>query len=206
MASKFLSAPWDGGGVSFPDVQLYYLASQLSHYLRWSSEDVGRVQTLVIAPFNSKYSHPLHLLFCGPHHTGSELRNHPILRQALTVWHKVRTFYYTDGFDAYTPLWHCKRIPEFLNLSYDVPWCTHGVWHLSQICTETGIKPLPELQAEFHLPSSQLFTYLRVKHAFLSQFGHQGVAFENFPIPSLLLSPPSRHVTSILYSRLLGRE
>lgn len=44
--SKFLPAPWDEGGVSFPDVQLYYLASQFSHLTRWGSEELIRVQAL----------------------------------------------------------------------------------------------------------------------------------------------------------------
>lgn len=143
---------------------------------------------------------------CGTHFTGNTLRNHPILKQALTVWQRVRILYYSDGVDAHTPLWHCTRLPELINLSHDLSWSANGIWHLSQICSESGIKPFPELQSEFNLPSSQLFIYLRVKHAFLAQFGHHGVTLQDFPIPSLLLSPLPRHMISILYSRLLGQN
>lgn len=210
VAAKFLAAPWDGGGVSFPDVQLYYLASQLSHLARWGSEEQTRVQVLLVSPFNRRYSHPLHLLFCGNHFTGGTLRNHPVLRQALMVWHQVRRRYYTEGVDAYTPLWHCKLLPELVDLSFDITWQASGIWYLSQLCADTGIKSFPELQSEFALASSQLFSYLRVKHAFHTQFGQNGVTFKNFPIPALMLSPPPSHLMNdnsvksrsvLLYSR-----
>lgn len=108
VATKFLPAPWDSEGVSFPDVQLYYLASQLSHLTRWVSEDQTRV--LLISPFNPHYAHPLHLLFCGNHFTGGSLQNHPILKQALMVWHLTRKCYYSEGSDAHTALWFCRLL------------------------------------------------------------------------------------------------
>lgn len=53
---------------------------------------------------------------------------------------------------------------------------------------------------------SQHFTYLRVKYAFLTQFGHNEITFKELPIPPLLLSPPSRRVISTLYTLLLQQD
>lgn len=91
--------------------------SQPSHLARWGSEELIRVKTRIVSPFNRNYSHPLHLLFCGTHFIGNTLCNHPILRPALTVWHRVPTPYYSDGFDAQLTHTPCKRLPELVNMS-----------------------------------------------------------------------------------------
>lgn len=79
------------------------------------------------------------------------------LRQALLVWHQVRKLFYRGGFDACTPLWDCKLLPELVDLSGEI-------------------------------------------------FGHSVVLFQDFPIPPLLLSPPSGRVISALYALLLQRD
>lgn len=133
VASKFLSALWDSGGVSFPDVYLYYLARQLSNLTRWGLKE------LILPPSETYYSMVKNLLVT--------------LYVTTPFCCMARTLYHTDGFDAHTSLWHCKRLPRLFAYRMTFIGSANGIWYLYHICNESGIKPFSELQSEFTLPS-----------------------------------------------------
>lgn len=70
----------------------------------------------------------------------------------------------------------------------------------------SGIKDCRILQAEFELPNSQIFGYLRLRHALSVQLNDEIGLYLFFPLPTYLLSPPSSHAISYFYSLLSGKS
>lgn len=54
-----------GGGASLPDLNLYYLASQLSHFFYFDKEDKLRYLTLACFNASNQTIHPFQMLLRG---------------------------------------------------------------------------------------------------------------------------------------------
>lgn len=73
-------------------------------------------------------------------------------------------------YNDYTPLWHNKNLPEFLQLPDADLWSTYGIIYLHQLTTNGTLKTFTLLNEKFTLPSHMIFRFLQVKHAAQTQF------------------------------------
>lgn len=62
---RALKCPTDLGGTALPDLSLYYIASQVSHFFYFNQSDRERYSTLVCSQVPGPLAHPFQILFCG---------------------------------------------------------------------------------------------------------------------------------------------
>lgn len=87
LAWQTLKRPVHLGGTALPDLALYYLASQLSHFYYFNRHDKIRYSMLVCMAATDLVAHPFQILFCK-HHGLSRLgdRRH-MLAHHSKIWH-----------------------------------------------------------------------------------------------------------------------
>lgn len=167
---RVLKCPTELGGAALPDLFLYYIASQLSHFFHFNQSDRERYSTLVCSQTPDPLFHPFQILFCGPHNS---LRNDD-LKQMLfhhcRIWQYAMRIGEAPSPHSHTPLWHNSHMPELNSVSDHGLWVHKGIVYLSQVVSGGLVKSFQALKDSFALPNHMLFRYFQLRHALCMQF------------------------------------
>ena len=170
LAWRVLKNPTDLGGTALPDLNLYYLASQLSQLYHIDKTDRLRFLTLLCPQWAQLTTDPLTAVAVGHRGGGSGGGRGSLLYQYRRIWDIAAKILGTPTHNDYTPLWHNKILPEFISIPNTNIWSEHGIYYLHHLFSNGTLKNFERLQNEFLLPNSLLFQFLQVHHAVQAQF------------------------------------
>lgn len=161
------------GGTSLPDLQAYYIASQLSHMYYFNTTERQRYRALVFDNLENPLTSPLHAIFRGgqvrrrPSRCNDGMLSHHQKNWVITL-HKLKL----GHIHSHTPLWKNSHMLELQQIPDPTIWASYGILYLHQVMTTTGPISFRTLKEEYSLPHHLLFRYLQLCHALRSQFNN----------------------------------
>lgn len=144
-----------------PNLGLYYLAAQSSHFYHIDKSIQQRYLSLVCGPSESHLLHPFCHVLRGLRGSPSFLR-HSVFFCLLSfhhrwVWLSVMSKTNSPMFYSNTHLWYNKMLPELLQLPDPSMWSSGGIFMLSHVLSCGKLKTFEQLKFEFSLPNHMLF-------------------------------------------------
>lgn len=189
LAWHVLKNPALEGGCSLPDIQDYYVASQLSHLYYFHTTASQRYRTLVCdkpgSPLHTSIQTILQKGHCGHK---SPRYNTGMLTHHQKIWDIELKKQNRTHIHSYTSLWYNSRLPELCTKPDPKLWAAYGILiYLSQVLMETGPKNFQTLKEEFSLPNHLLFQYLQLRHAVRAQSADIAIALDTPPVLNVIL-------------------
>lgn len=179
---KVLKCPTDLGGTALPDLYIYYIAAQLSHFFHLNLSDKIRYSQMVCPQSSGTISHPFQILFCEPRDSTHTSNGGPMLIHHCKIWRAAMRIGQAPSPHSHTPLWNNPNLPELTSLPDCSLWVSKGIIYLTQVVAHGMVKLFQTLKDDFALPNHMLFCYLQIRHALNTLFGS--------PIPALEVPLP----------------
>lgn len=176
------------GGVGFPDIRLYNLASLMRHALDWlqgtSKFSVLKIEQELAKPWNLNA-----LLHTKYSKLPSILKHSILLRDTIAAWKAVRKHYTL-------PTMISKKMtiwghPEFSIPSYNkqfTTWQEQGIVNLKDLWNPMSKKLLTfqEMQEAYSIPSSHFLAYCQLKSFITQRIRDLKAEFDKNPFDSIL--------------------
>lgn len=201
---KILKCPTELGGAALPDLFLYYLASQLSHFFHFKCSDRERYSTLVCPQTLDSLSHPFQILFCGPHNSTRNDATKRMLSHHCRIWQHAVRIGQAPSPHSHTPLWHNSHMPELHSVPDHRLWVDKGIIYLSQVVSGGLVKSFQALRDSFTLPDHMLLRYYQLRHALCTQFRGSLPCLEIPLLMDIVLGEDSRKLISLIYTYLMS--
>lgn len=194
----------DAGGLAIPNPWLYFVASQLQHFSGWARVDESGAAGRLIRAW-SGWSNLGNWLEIGGH--GVSRSRFPTLALIYKVWDRGKRALGLNGFSRFSPIWRNPMLPEFGKLSGFESWKSLGIYTLDQLQVHGDLKSFEQLQSEFNLPPRAIFSYLRLKHAYMTQAQVLDLTVSNnFALERILRSSFTAGLISWAYRDLLTAQ
>ncbi|PIO11944.1 hypothetical protein AB205_0020800, partial [Aquarana catesbeiana] len=199
---KVLKCPTDLGGTALPDLYIYYIAAQLSHFFHLNLSDKIRYSQMVCPQSSGTISHPFQILFCEPRDSTHTSNGGPMLIHHCKIWRAAMRIGQAPSPHSHTPLWDNPNLPELTSLPDRSLWVSKGIIYLTQVVAHGMVKLFQTLIDDFALPNHMLFRYLQIRHALNTQFGSPIPALE-VPLPvDIIMGKDSKKLISQFYTYL----
>ncbi|CAH2295148.1 Hypothetical predicted protein [Pelobates cultripes] len=149
-----------GGGVGVPHITKYYLATNISQTARLLSTSNcplwHQLESAVCAPYS------LRDLVWIPAKAQPRLTN-PLTttKLSLQLWLRWAPKMLSVKIETLAPLTSLQHHTHDLDLG---EWVDRGLTQITHLYGANGLLAFPDLQSQYHLPNSEIFTYLRIKH------------------------------------------
>lgn len=203
LARHVLKNPTDRGGVSFPDLQDYYLAAQLSHIYHFNKEEMQRYRSLVCNKPGHPAFTPIQAILRGKQITKKLPRyNMGMLLHHQRIWEITLKKQNIGKIHTHTPLWFNKHLPELEYLSDSIVWATYGIINIHQVLSDARLKQFQVLKEEYTLPNQMAFKYLQLRHALKTQIPNMEVVSDSPPVLDVILGEEPSKLILTLYLQI----
>lgn len=144
-----------------PDLNLYYIASQLSQLFHVDKTDNERFTILLCPHWAQHTADPISVIAVGSRGTQSAGR-HTLLYHYRRVWDIAMDKLEITPLNDYTPLWHNKNLHELSQIPNPEIWSARGIYYLHHLMSDGEPKTFRTLQEEFTRPNNMFFRYLQI--------------------------------------------
>uniref|UniRef100_A0A4W5KEM2 Reverse transcriptase zinc-binding domain-containing protein n=1 Tax=Hucho hucho TaxID=62062 RepID=A0A4W5KEM2_9TELE len=168
-----LCKPHSEGGLTLPDFQLYYWASQLKAVWVWqdttttSSPSWRQIEEECLTPAtwaNIRYR-------CQPKALLG-LINNPFIKNTLNIW--IEVCKQTEGLKSIyeqTPFYNNPILSKALRDGITFSWFNKGIKTFGNLYKEGELLSFQQLASHFQIPQTHFFKYLQVRHYMATQQG-----------------------------------
>lgn len=155
---------WYDGGIALPDMRLYYWASQLIVINQWihgtashPSCQLERYQTGREGYLGALYTKARKGRYIGP------------MAQTVNIWHKATGHLEWAGkLTKATPLWSSQKLGLLCHQAAFDKWDTIGISNVRDLLSKGKLLKFKDLQATFSLAPGEIFRYLQIRHALIT--------------------------------------
>lgn len=165
---KYLSLPYDRGGLSAPNIGFYFLASRL-----------GQMTLLFDSPSNIRDSRfgnheppSIYELLLGKNAVGLLMRKtdrryynktkYKVIESAGKIWNMTMKLMTIPRVNYYTPIWNSNVFPQLDRDLQGKIWEQLGVRKIGDLISDGRIKNFGEIQQQYAIPPNQGFKYLQI--------------------------------------------
>lgn len=200
---SLLQQPKPKGGLSLPDLKLYFWAFQIKSLRVWMDKN----SKVTWRSLEDQSVFPYHLediLFTGKPKGQSKTKYNFIVLNLLNIWHDIETYMGNSlRLTEQSPIWNNHNLMTGNEPFTCKSWLDKGVSHLKHIFNENGLRTFQDLQHSYSLPGTSYFMYLRLRSALRAYGVPWGENLTPHPLLKWLLSFFYRSVSPI-YGELLA--
>ncbi|OCT60463.1 hypothetical protein XELAEV_18046489mg [Xenopus laevis] len=189
--------------MALPDMQLYYLASQLSQVwtLRYSGNNEALYQLWQeVLQTELPPIHALEATGLG----GLRPITNPILISQRYILTLANQTIKADSLGPLSPLWYNKKLAPLDTLTPPKSWLEAGIYALGQVWTEQGMASFAHLKEVFSLPDSQWFTYYKIQRAVQHSLNFKSTQLSVSPVVEVFQQEQPGHKITLFYKALLS--
>ena len=199
-----LTKPKELGGLSLPNLQLYYWSAQLKMMTNWF---IKKRDSLWIS-LESLACHPRRLEslpFINDIDQLNSLKKNIIIYNTLQVWRDVRKYLnIPSAISARSPLALNPDLPVQIRSIGLLEWASKGLPEVSGLLTSNSVKPFEQIRKDFDIPCKDFFKYLQIRHFVESLVRKNEIRLELSELESAMLSAKSfKGLISKIHSLLL---
>lgn len=192
----------DKGGLSLPNLQLYFWACQLRSLKIWLQVDSQiawrDMEASVVLPHRLQ-----DILFTGL--SKKDLRSgNTIVCSSLKIWREVCKFMGSSSkFTSESPIWHNHHLQSDNRPFVFKPWSDQSVYTLGDIFNNQGLRSFQDLKECYNLPGHSYFLYLRLRSAMCAYGVPWNCNLDSHPLMDCVNFSQTRGAVSFIYNRLL---
>lgn len=156
--------PKDLGGLSLPNLQLYYWSAQLKTMSNWF---INRKDSLWLG-FESLFCYPRKLNslpFINNIDQLNHLTNNIIVYNTLLVWRDVRKYLnIAPVISLHSPLALNPDLPEQIRSIGLMEWTSKGLSNFTHLLVSDSVKSFEQIRADFDISHKDFYKYLQIRH------------------------------------------
>lgn len=160
-----LCKPYSEGGLTLPDFQLYYWASQLKAVWVWqdtttSSPSWRQIEEECLTPATLAS-----IPYISPPKALLGFINNPFIKNTLNIW--IEVCKQTEGLRSIyeqTPFYNNPILPKALRDGITFSWFNKGIKTFGNLYREGELLSFQQLASHFQLPQTNFFKYLQVRY------------------------------------------
>ena len=197
-----LQRPKAEGGLALPNFKLYHQSFQLRAIRTWltGGDDVAwrEVEETIVAPIKLE-----EIVYSGISAKQCRLRFGPIVSYSVDNFKLVeKSLGGNWKWHVNTPLWGNPNIRRGGRPFESAGWAERGVQYLGDVFDPGGLSKFEDLCRMYELPKTSFFLYLQLRSALRAGGVPLGAELQTHPIESLVSTPSTRGMVSIIYSQL----
>uniref|UniRef100_A0A803KDS8 Reverse transcriptase domain-containing protein n=1 Tax=Xenopus tropicalis TaxID=8364 RepID=A0A803KDS8_XENTR len=205
IAWEKLTASYTDGGLALPNLQLYYMASQI-YYLHWCFlpdpyNPNMTLQALTLGSIEGMNNFPYR-----------HVNDFPKVPTTLSVpyrnWIAALKLYKRDPplVSARLPIWGNSYLPHLRNLQEFILWPTQNFKYLGDLLINSTFPTYEHISLRCQPTKPQFYRYLQLRHAFNAQFATLSPEITSLDIEHILHKPEAPKLVSHIYSILLSTK
>ena len=200
--TSILFQPSNSGGLSLPDLKLYYMSFIIRPLQNW----ISLYRNTPWLEIEQNIAHPYKLnniLFSALSSKQCLSQFGPIIAHAISTWHQIESLL------KWNSPWHTQT-PIFRNNNFRLGgkpvifphWSDHGINNFSDILDNDGLRSFTDLKNTFNLPGSSLFFYFQIRMAMKTYGVPWGSPLPFHPLFRLLERGRSGGLVSSIYKSI----
>ena len=202
LAWQAVKNPTDMGGMALPDLNLYYIAAQLSQLYHIDKTDNQRFLTLLCPRVAQLTGDAIYAVSMGSGSIGSGKETASTLGHYRRIWELASAKLGIPEYTDYTPLWQNKVLRELSNDQGAELWAARGIYYLHHLLSEGNLKSYQTLKEEFTLHDNMRFRFFQIRHAIQTQFSRTYPQPTPHPIVAIVKGKDPNKLISAFYAML----
>lgn len=202
IAWQTLKNPTDMGGTALPDLNHYYIASQLSQLYHIDKVDSERFRMLICPQWAQETSDSIYAITVGTKTNEGNTHKTSLLYQYRRIWELANNKLNIPRHNDFTPLWCNRDLPELHNIHDPRPWLERGILYLHHVWSNGTLKNFDTLKEEFHLANNMVFRFLQLRHAIQAQFPQPPPRSAPNPLIAIIKDTDPKKLISCFYNML----
>lgn len=206
MSRSLLERPKPFGGMSLPNFQCYYWASNIRPILHWLYEDPGAdaLSWLMIESNSCLPSSLAALVYAPLSFPCSKFTGNLLVRSTLRIWKQIRSYFGWQSMSPKSPI--CNNhvfSPSITDKSFSC-WYSKGIREISDLYQEGSFCSFQQISKQFNISGKNFFRYLQIRDFVRKMFSQFPASPSCSPYDYLLENPLDwKGIISTLYSKIL---